>query len=54
MFVRCLLIYRDQYKACMDLDQIETIGLAPLKEILRKFGGWPVLEANWNDANFNW
>ena len=53
MFVR-LITCRDQYKACMDLDQIETIGLAPLKEILRKFGGWPVLEANWNDANFNW
>ena len=45
---------RDQYKACMDLDQIERISLQPLKDILKKFGGWPVLEDNWNEANFNW
>ena len=45
---------RDQYKACMDLDQIERIGLQPLKDILKKFGGWPVLEDNWNESNFNW
>lgn len=45
---------RDQYLACMDLDRLEDIGLGPLKEMLKTFGGWPVLEDNWNEAEFNW
>ena len=28
----------------MDLDKIEEVGLDPLKEMLSKMGGWPVLE----------
>jgi membrane metallo-endopeptidase-like protein 1 len=38
----------------MDLDQIEHIGLEPLKDILKTFGGWPVLETEWDESNFKW
>ena len=40
--------------ACMDLEKIEEKGLEPLLSLLKKFGGWPVLEDNWNEANFKW
>ena len=30
----------------MDLDQIEEVGLDPLKTMLREMGGWPVLEGD--------
>ena len=47
---------RDSYKACMDTDKIETIGLAPLKSMLHDLGGWPVLEPRdtWDEAGFSW
>lgn len=45
---------RDIYKACMDLDQMEHQGLQPLLDMLKSFGGWPVLEADWDEANFKW
>lgn len=45
---------RDQYQACMDLDHIERVGLEPLKNILKEFGGWPVLEDNWSEESFEW
>ena len=35
---------RDVYKACMGEEKIEEVGLGPLKEMLHKMGGWPVLE----------
>ena len=38
----------------MDLEKIEKKGLEPLLSLLKKFGGWPVLEDNWNEANFKW
>ena len=46
---------RDQYKACMDLEQLERIGLKPLKEILEYFGGWPVVSGDkWDEEAFDW
>lgn len=45
---------KDQYMACMDLAKLEEIGLKPLKDMLKKFGGWPVLEDNWDESNFKW
>ena len=35
---------RDVYKSCMDKDQIERLGLQPIKDILKALGGWPALE----------
>ena len=40
--------------ACMDLDNLDLIGIQPLKDMLKEFGGWPVLEDNWDESNFNW
>jgi len=45
---------RNVYKACMDVDKIEEIGLDPLKKMLVELGGWPVLEENWDDEKFSW
>ena len=46
---------RAQYKACMDLDRLEEKGLEPLKEMLARFGGWPVVEGDqWDEEAFNW
>ena len=46
---------RDTYKACMDTDKIEKIGLQPLKDMLKELGGWPVLEGDsWDEENFSW
>ena len=46
---------RDVYKACMDLDQIEKVGLEPLKQMLKEMGGWPVLEgSSWDESQFSW
>ena len=33
----------------------EEKGLKPLQEILKEFGGWPVVVGdNWNESNFEW
>lgn len=46
---------RDVYKSCMDKDQIEALGLEPLKMILKTLGGWPVLEGtDWNNDKYVW
>ena len=39
----------------MDEDKIEEIGLQPLKDMLHKMGGWPVLEGDsWDETLFSW
>lgn len=46
---------KSAYKVCMDDKTIENDGLNTMKKYLNRFGGWPVLEENWNDDNtFNW
>ena len=46
---------RNVYQACMDEEKIEEVGLEPLKEMLHKMGGWPVLEGDsWDEAAFSW
>jgi len=46
---------RNVYKACMDEEKIENIGLDPLKDMLKDMGGWPVLEGDaWDEEKFNW
>ena len=43
---------RDVYKSCMDIDNIEAMGLEPIKTILRQLGGWPVLEGPQWESQF--
>jgi len=43
------------YQSCMNTELIEERGLEPLKRILKKLGGWPVLEGDqWKIDNFKW
>merc|ERR1719509_368082 len=52
---RVFTMARDVYKACMGEEEIEAIGLEPLKEMLRALGGWPVLEGDaWDAEAFSW
>jgi predicted metalloendopeptidase len=32
---------KDVYKSCMDKESIEALGIEPIKDILKQFGGWP-------------
>ena len=42
------------YKACMDEDKQNELGLEPFREILAKAGGWPVVEGDkWDGKDFN-
>lgn len=37
------------------IEKIEKQGLGPIKEMLKKLGGWPVLEGeSWNESEFTW
>ncbi|XP_034935732.1 neprilysin-2-like isoform X2 [Chelonus insularis] len=43
------------YKICMNKTAIEEEGLNPVLRILKKLGGWPVLEGDlWNENDFHW
>ena len=47
---------RKLYKSCMNKALIEKRGTDPLKETLKRLGGWPVLEGDqWNgSSSFKW
>ena len=52
---RVFTMARNVYKACMDLEKIEEVGLDPLKMMLKEMGGWPVLEGtSWDESKFSW
>eukprot|EP00092_Neocalanus_flemingeri_P037441 GFUD01040769.1.p1 GENE.GFUD01040769.1~~GFUD01040769.1.p1 ORF type:complete len:795 (-),score=190.06 GFUD01040769.1:142-2526(-) len=43
------------FQSCMNTDAIEERGLAPLTSVLKRLGGWPLLEGNsWNKEEFKW
>jgi len=43
------------FQSCMDKETIEANGLEPLKLILKKMGGWPLLEGPaWNEEGYKW
>jgi len=43
------------FQSCMDKETIEAAGLEPLKLILKKMGGWPLLEGpDWNEEGYKW
>ena len=48
-------LVKSLYQSCMNQEKIEERGLATLKNILKKLGGWPLLEGdNWNQEGLRW
>ncbi|KAJ8668211.1 hypothetical protein QAD02_009874 [Eretmocerus hayati] len=46
---------KNLYSVCMNETLAEEEGLAPLHNILKELGGWPVLEGDkWDEDNFSW
>ena len=42
------------YKSCMNEERQNKLGVQPLKEVLIKAGGWPVLEqSNWDGKDYD-
>jgi hypothetical protein len=37
---------RDHYKACTNEDVLEELGIGPMANKLKAFGGWPVVEGD--------
>lgn len=43
------------YQSCMDYSRIEKRGVEPLLSLLKRIGGWPVLNPNnWDESKFDW
>lgn len=43
------------YNSCMNETEIEAVGMKPFKKIMRKIGGWPILEGDqWNETAYDW
>ncbi|XP_031626097.1 neprilysin-2-like [Contarinia nasturtii] len=40
--------------ACMDEETLEIQGIAPMVEILDKYGGWPVVKGDWDSEKWDW
>jgi predicted metalloendopeptidase len=46
---------RNLYKSCMDEDYIEENAANHVKDIMKKLGGWPLLEGDkWTGTGFTW
>ena len=46
---------KSMYQSCMNREKIEEKGLAPLTDVLKRMGGWPLLEGDsWNQDGFKW
>ncbi|CAO1428955.1 unnamed protein product [Diamesa tonsa] len=45
---------KNLYKSCMNYEAIEKRGIKPLLELLEKFGGWPVIDEDWDERSFDW
>lgn len=43
------------YRSCMNVAKIKALGTDQFEEILRKIGGWPMVEGDqWNETAFDW
>ena len=49
------LLAKSMYQSCMNREKIEEKGLTPLTDVLKRVGGWPLLEGDsWNQDGFKW
>ena len=42
------------YLSCMNESMIDLQGVTVVKDILGEIGGWPSLESNWKESEFDW
>ena len=43
------------FQSCMNKEKIEERGFTPLTSVLKKMGGWPLLDgASWDQDGFKW
>ena len=45
---------KEFYKKCINRSEIDLLEAAPLFEVMKKFGSWPILEPSWNESDFQW
>lgn len=45
---------KNLFQSCMNYEKIEKRGIEPLLELLETLGGWPLLDKNWDEKNFDW
>ncbi|KAL1123143.1 hypothetical protein AAG570_002230 [Ranatra chinensis] len=45
---------KNLYRSCINYDILKRRGIQPLLDLLEKLGGWPLLDANWDDGQFDW
>lgn len=52
---RSFTLVKNLYKACMNTSIIEQRGLAPINDLIKHFGGWPVLLSDqWVETDWSW
>ncbi|CAK1588785.1 unnamed protein product [Parnassius mnemosyne] len=52
---RPFVLAKTLYQACMNRTAIEARGVQPLLDMLRRLGGWPVLDGDsWDERSFSW
>ena len=48
-------LVKQLYDLCMNTELLEQKGLKPIQDLIKKLGGWPVVEGNnWSDEDFRW
>lgn len=45
---------RHLFKSCMNYELLEERGIEPLLDLLKSLGGWPALDPDWDETNFDW
>ena len=41
------------YKSCLDMRTIEQLATVPIIEMVNMYGGWPMINQNWNPNRYN-
>lgn len=42
------------YRGCMNESGIDSQALKIMKDILKDIGGWPTIDTNWKESDFEW
>lgn len=52
---RAIGLSKQLTKTCMDETKLNEQGIAPMVELLERYGGWPVVKGDkWNASSWNW